>query len=84
MPIYQHSPFDSNKINGLAFRYEIELSISTKRIVRVNERFLIENWPDLNMFKLKTRHYLRNNETVVAGNGYGPSRCVTFYFRLRG
>ncbi|KAG7344571.1 DDE superfamily endonuclease [Nitzschia inconspicua] len=82
--IQEPSPFDpsykSHKLEGAAVAYELVVSIATGYIVGYNGPFPAGKWPDLNIFRNKTKRKLLRFEHAIADRGYrGDPKILTPY-----
>lgn len=69
-PTVLSSAWYSRKLRSPGVRYEAGLSIHNGNIVWLHGQFQCGAWPDLKVFTSKLVHNLRDNERVVAYNGY--------------
>ena len=78
--VQEPSVFDpmwfSHKINGAGVRYEIGLSVAGE-IVWVNGPFPCGKYPDIKIFKNSMVQALREEECLIADNGYNHQKCIT-------
>ena len=72
------SRWNSHKLGGSALAYELVSNIMTGDIVAFNGPFPAGEWPDLKIFRNKTRQRLTPGEKVLGDLGYqGDRRIVT-------
>ena len=78
--IFESSPFDpkwmSHKFRGPGLRYEIGVSVSTKRIVWLYGPFPAGQENDQGIFNLKMCQNLLENEKVLGDSGYGGPKVL--------
>ena len=79
-PINEPTPFStawySHKINSAALRYELTVSTRKAHIVSVNGPWPAGSYSDLKIFRNGVRKKLRDDEFVIADNGYTDPRCI--------
>ena len=66
----------SFKFRGAGLRYEIGICIRRGRIVWTHGPFPAGPHTDLKIFRAALRKVLRQNEKVVADDGYPDSKCI--------
>lgn len=80
-PIQEPQVFEpkwySHKINRAGVRYEIGVSVRSKKIVWVYGPFACGSNPDLLIFRSKMKGSMKPGETVIADSGYKDEKCVT-------
>ena len=80
-PIEEPQDFDpkwySHKINRSDVRYEIGLTLRSKKIVWVYGPFACGKNPDISIFRSYLKAKLKLREKVLADSGYQDVKCVT-------
>ena len=79
--VTEPSPFNkdwnSHKLGGAAVPYEIATCITTGDIVAFNGPFPAGKWPDINIFRNKTKRCLLPGEKVLGDLGYRDPKVIT-------
>jgi len=71
-----HSRWYSHKFKSAALRYEIEITVDNGTIAWAHGPFAAGSWPDLKIFRSGLKHYLDEEEKVVADDGYPDRKCL--------
>ena len=79
-PIQEPQEFNAKwysfKINHAAVRYEIGVTLRSKRIAWIHGPFPCGAYPDLSIFRLKLKGFLKADEKVIADSGYKDTKCI--------
>ena len=79
--IWEPTPFSaswySHKFHGAGVRYEVVIAIDSGDIVAINGPFRPGDWPDILIFRDRTKGLLLEGERVEADDGYrGEPGCI--------
>ena len=78
-PIQEPSCFDPgwycHKFNGAGLRYEVAVTVRSKKIAWINGPFPCGSMPDLLIFRSKLKGLLQESEYVLCDSGYSDTKC---------
>ena len=79
-PIEELTCFDPgwycHKFNSAGLRYEVAVTVRSKKIAWINGPFPCGSMPDLLIFRSKLKSLLLQTESVLCDSGYCDSKCI--------